>query len=277
MKLSVNESGFSYIIDCFWTYIGDNKDLYACFILYVLAILILLIWKKDKEINVFVKPLIIWGLTVFNPIIAVPLVEILGLDERFYRFFWIVPAPFLIGYVLVKFIGEDKRTLKIVAFLVFGLVAIQFLNIIEASPNIENIYKIDNKYIEVAEIISEDKEENSVVALYDYQTYMNIRTYDAAIKTIFDYYDFMHTCNGQLNIHQGSVEYVLREEDDYNLLKYIFFYNQVCDPKELTEALENMEIDYIILPHNLENAYKMFTDSGCELLDSTEAYHVLKY
>ncbi|MFR1310472.1 MAG: hypothetical protein ACLSCO_17400 [Gallintestinimicrobium sp.] len=55
-----------------------------------------LVYKKDRKLtDLFVWPFLTLLVTVYNPFLMRPIIEKMGWEDRYMRFYWPLPAEFL--------------------------------------------------------------------------------------------------------------------------------------------------------------------------------------
>ncbi len=72
----------------FWKYWNG-----ALYLVPYLGCLVYLVYKKDKKLmELFVWPFLILLATVYNPFLMRPIIEKMGWEDRYMRFYWLLPA-----------------------------------------------------------------------------------------------------------------------------------------------------------------------------------------
>ena len=208
MHFDTNEhSGTDY----FWTamklYISTfTPAIKVLLIGYVLLLLFILIKGNKKERLFYCASLGVLVFVCFNPWMAWLLVDKFGFALRYFRLFWIIPVSMGYTYFAVKlysrFKGKWKRVLCYV--LVICLVGFSYFQIYAKSKSrdiytgavkntglipIPNIYRVEDEVIEACRIIEEDAGDEKALkrALYNKDVFLEIRTYDASILSMFQY------------------------------------------------------------------------------------------
>ena len=130
-----------------------------------LGCLVYLVYKKDKKLmELFVWPFLILLATVYNPFLMRPIIEKMGWEDRYMRFYWLLPAEFLCAYLLARLVNRKaKREVQFaVGVVVLGIVFLCGSSLVKYIPD-ENVYKIDSWVLETSELIAEtSKKENPV-------------------------------------------------------------------------------------------------------------------
>ena len=148
-----------------------------------LGCLVYLVYKKDKKLmELFVWPFLILLATVYNPFLMRPIIEKMGWEDRYMRFYWLLPAEFLCAYLLARLVNRKaKREVQFaVGVVVLGIVFLCGSSLVKYIPD-ENVYKIDSWVIETSELIAETSEKENPVILVDQEMYSSIRQYDPTV------------------------------------------------------------------------------------------------
>ena len=152
------------------------------FVIYLGGLLYIARQKSYVMKQVFVAPFLILLFTVFNPLLMEPILEITDWRDRYSRFFWMLPVEILSAYLLACLLEKQKRAQERAALGVF-VVCLLFL-CGGSATKIElddNIYKLDDSVIEVAEMIDAASDKKNPVVFYDEELYYWIRQYDASL------------------------------------------------------------------------------------------------
>ena len=89
----------------FWKYWNG-----ALYLVPYLGCLVYLVYKKDKKLmELFVWPFLILLATVYNPFLMRPIIEKMGWEDRYMRFYWLLPAEFLCAYLLARLESQSKE------------------------------------------------------------------------------------------------------------------------------------------------------------------------
>lgn len=173
-----DEIGIDFFLDYFWSYWGNMLYL----VLYLGILLYFFKYGSKLMKQIFVWPFIILLLTVYNPLIMGPVLELTGWADRYSRFFWVLPVEILCAYVFATLIERQKNVSNkaVVACLVICIVLMCGDVPIKKIPD-ENIYKMDNYIIEISELIGEAKTTEQPILVCDRNVYYQIRQYDASL------------------------------------------------------------------------------------------------
>lgn len=139
------------------------------FSLFYIALLYICLKKEEKETKyIFVYPSLFLLFIIFNPVTA----QIIGGHlvgwDVYWRVFWTLPLIAVIAYGGTQVVriqeGKRKQILTQIAIALIIILCGKFALNTELFSYPENLYKIPNEVIEVADIILEDGEEPRVAA-----------------------------------------------------------------------------------------------------------------
>ena len=276
MWITVEEYGKKYIVECLKRYISGNVFLIGLFIIYLISILFLLVKGSKKEKAVFVYPSIIWVLTVFNPWIAIRFITIFKVDERYYRFFWMLPITILVTYMFGKILERYNRICKISIFVICLLVFVFCRRSLLSPPVIpDNMYKISKEVIQAADIVTEDKNGIKKKALYDTTFFYEIRQYDASFQSFINEKELKELANIQLN-EKHIIETIIAK-DYHTLIKYIYFLDATVNDNLIKAAFHTEQVDYIFMSKSKTALQEQFIRCGCAIIGETENYIILRW
>ena len=201
--------------------------------------------KRDLK-AVFVYPVLIYIIIIFNPFIHWILIWKMGFSGRSHRFFWIIPMVFVLSWLATEIVfqtkGRGRRSL-----LFFALVGMCFLAgrpmYYEDHYRTENIYKVTNETIQISNKLKEleGTQEKRVVINEHHLNYL-IRQYDPSICLL---------------INVGNIETLEQTTEldyKYNLQKggseiiVGYFHNHYeTELDKVYESLKEGAIEYLVL------------------------------
>lgn len=217
------------------------------YIVLYLGCLFYIVRKKDKIMTqVFVWPFVILLATVFNPLIMEPVLDKLGWRNRYNRFYWMLPVTFLCAFFAAKLIVKQKKGAERNILILF-MICLLFLcggSTSEAAVD-DNIYKIDDSVIAVADMIEEHAEMENPVVFWDADMYYWIRQYDPALiaavpHSITDIYRFMSADGIDVEEQYESKKKALS----------MFMRGVEIDVETANELLEEQNVDYFVRNKN---------------------------
>lgn len=156
---------------------------YGLFFVIYLGGLLCIARSNSAELKqIFVWPFLILLITVFNPLVMEPILQRTNWQDRYDRFYWMLPVELLSAYLLAVLIDRQKRREER-ALMILMAACLIFLcggSATELALD-DNIYRIDSDIIKTAELIDAVSEKERPVVFYDEETYYWIRQYDASI------------------------------------------------------------------------------------------------
>lgn len=244
MNLDISQLGIDYIITVFRQYFAGIDGYLAIFILCV-VIVFGIAEKKEREL--FVYPILALAAVVYNPLVMNLVIIKLSLSQRYYRYLWLLPIGFVIGFALVKLIGNIKGKLgKAVAMagVLFSLFYVGNSIFPIYSPN-ENIYKLPQDTLELDRIITEDSKETERVCLYADGYSLQVRQYDASIISVLSRKQLLSWNIDVTN--QEQVQQIIEKQYGRYILTLLVRYGQRIEPDIVKKYLEKYDVNYIII------------------------------
>ena len=265
MSISASELGIAFVKTCFSLFQGEGNFLY----LAVTCLIYLLIRKKEPWKSFWGLYGIFLTLVVFNPLIW-RVVDLLGLDDEYYRFLWLIPVTPLVAYALATVITKlQKRTLRMTALA--GTVAVIIFtgqSIFSRSwETIDNIYKIPDEVIEICEIIRADCDKNQPVVASDFDLSVLINQYAPEIDLILSY--------RQVATLEELYSYENFVDKPADRLYHVLIDELTHDGDYLVHALREANVDYIVT-HRGNNVRGYIRDSQCRLIAELEKYCIFR-
>lgn len=239
--VNVFENGIGYLTKCLSLYNSGT----GYFIMYLFAVLYILIKGEKRDRELFLPGAAVLLVTVFNP--AVPLVidKIFDVSSEYYRLFWVAPVVILVPYVATLMIydsprGRGRQIAAILAVAVFILGG----NFVYAKgfDIAENIYKIPDELIQVADIIHDDSQKEYTKAFFEYEYNMEIRQYDPKMLLTVDREDYLYAMN-----YSYTDEMIADEDKPVNRILALLVRNQKITEEAFTGALEETDTEYIVV------------------------------
>lgn len=180
--LSVAEQGLRFIWDCFVKYQGT----WAYLLLGALAVVLVLLYRKKEAAFLF-----LWypaGASSYGiqSVSDEPDYRKKDFESEFYRFFWLVPLPFLLAYILVESGVQLKKGWKRVVLLlaVGGLVLFWNRASLRQLATVsipKNVYKVEDDLLAVSELIHRDSTEEEPKVAFPLEYNLQARQYDPSL------------------------------------------------------------------------------------------------
>lgn len=245
-------------------------------ILYVVCIIILLIIRKRDARQLFIFPLAVQLLTVFNPLLLGFLVSVMGFENRYLRLLWIVPFFITIAYTAVVIIfSVRKKALRFgLSLAIAALICLFGIPVFwgkEVPPYVkaENTAFTQDEVLELSRIYHQEGEACPLV-LHDFWLTLNYRMYDPAIKSYLGRNSFMY-------LNQTSTDAFKKKENVSKArrrLLLVYYYEDLSVSKEnFIRAAQKLGIQYITASASSPlNDY--FREAGMIYKGSTSSYCV---
>lgn len=267
--------GWDFVWQNFQFFISQSKLWYA---FPILMLLVLFTKKKEYRLLGF-YPYFIFGLTVCNPFLIGIAGKVIGLSDRYYRFFWVLPLGLMMGLLVTWIIGKIKW--KVVK----GLVLVVCLGGIilfgnpayysEEAPEYmkkENDFYITDMVVDISKEFHKHGLKNPKVVYPDWMVY-EMCQYDPSVISLF-------TREEIPRLFPESIDPLITavEEKNYELIvKYVYLttWIDLVNPELFHEASKALEIDYYVIPREMEWVIDFYETSGCELTGEIEGYYIL--
>lgn len=265
MNISASELGIGFVKVCFSLFQDKGSFLYL-----TAVCLIYLLVRKREPWKTF------WGLygvflllIVFNPLIW-RVVDLLGLDDEYYRFLWLIPITPLIAYGATTLVMKaQKKTLRLLVLV--GAAAVIVLcgqSIFSRSwEPIDNIYKIPDEVIEICEIIRADCDKEEPVVASDFELSVLINQYAPEMDLILSYREV-----AKLNELYSYGDYVDKPQDR---LYHVLIDQLTHDEGYLVHALKEGNVDYIVT-HRGAPTRNYILESQCRLIAELKQYCIFR-
>lgn len=248
---------FNSMKEAFLEYFVDNWQGHIA--LFIIAMIIVIIFAKQSKIRsatVYI-PLLVLLLVILNPIVYKVIVS--EYDYSYYRTFWLILLPFIIG-AAVCLVIEKADEHKRFAALIMAVAAIMLTGPIVGTNHkmypVKNIYRIDNQVIEVADIIMADKCENKKAMVPDNMTWQ-IRQY-VDIKLLIG--------RSAWHAYSNDVDGVV-----YNMVHS----KKIFSAKTVTEKLTEYDFPFLVLEAGMTTREDMW-ECGFENIGATDDYEVYR-
>ncbi len=269
MDVNATELGNAFVETCFGKYQGTGWFLYLtalCFLFFLL--------RKKEEWRTFFG---LYGgfllLVVFNPLVIWRIVALLGLDDEYYRFLWLIPVVPILAYAGTKLTElAGKRWGKKIGGLCLAGTACLFLAagtpFFSRSLSLaENIYKIPDEVIEICEIIRADcpKKEPCVAADFDLDVLIN--QYAPDLKPILSY-----RAIADIRELEAQGDYI---DEAPSRLYHVLIEETPHDEGYLIYALSEGNVDYIVT-HRGTPVREYILESQCRLIAELDQYCIFR-
>ena len=239
---TIAETGLFYIWRCLLAYNG------LCFyiILYIILLVFIAAKGSKEEKRSFLYPAAIMLLTVYNPIFPLIINRFFDVNKEYYRLFWIAPIVLLPSYMAAKETGAGRRSrgAKCIMFVACTLIFVGMGTFVYKGgyPMQENIYKVPNEVLEVADIIHRSASVKYPTSICDYNLHMELRQYDASILLAADRTQYLEAITDTFQDEQT-------QQENYYVNKLLAVVARgVSIPKEeFLESLDATNTEFVVL------------------------------
>lgn len=264
--ISIKEQGLTFIFECLKVY--QETWLYA--LLSILCLIIFIRYKKKNALFLFGWYPLILALTVYNPFLMNTVIEKMGFESEYYRFFWLLPVNFLLAYGAVEFISSTRKVWKkaVIAAVFFGSVLIchkeSVLDVLDLSLP-QNVYKAEDDLLAISEIIHRDSTEEQPTVALPLEYNLQARQYDPSLKLSIER-DKMLYWLGSTTVGSYSAEnkkYLYQSR----IMEVIYGGNNIS-PKKLKIALRKTKTDYLVA-YKAHQVHDTILEAGCTAVGVT--------
>lgn len=273
-EVTVKEYGLWFVVECFGRY-WEN----LLFPLLFLAALLWCLLRHRKQVPVvFAGYTVFLCLTAYNPLFVKYLVPLLGFENEYYRFFWILPViPGLAYYGTRLVFSIKKRSRRILLGIVLGALVVLAGNPAPGAAGgfsfPQNLYKVPNDLRAVCDVIHQDRGMENPRVVFEEELNLLARQYDASMQLVLnrDYilYRAGNTVAGSANEESASYR-------NQKLVMDVVFYEEEVPRKDFQKALTRLKTDYLVV-YASRGIQDYLKEAGCRLVTVTGAYAVYSW
>lgn len=232
-----------FLADAFLIYTEKNPIWY----LYFFSVLYIVFAGKKEGRCIFVYPLLVQLLTIFNPLFLGIFIEKFGFGNRYLRFFWMLFFYGVIAYAGVDLLFRLRKTgIKIIAFcLLAGLVAEMGKPVfgggdIPEYKMAENPQFTSNEILKLSHLYHSEGVEVPHI-LFDGWLLLNYRSYDPDITSELTRERFEY----MINYDEESFLKGKASENIKNIFRVYSYGDFGVAPEEFLKALDSEKINYV--------------------------------
>ncbi len=264
--LSIQEQGLGYIAACFERYLGTG----AYVVLGILGLLFLVIQKKKEGRFLFIGYPLALLCTVFNPVLMNPVIEKMGFEAEFYRFFWLLPISFFLAYGLVELASGRKTHFQKAGVLLVVCVLVLFWNRDALKTALtfsipDNVYKAEDGLLEASELIHQNSAEKEPKVAFPLEYNLQARQYDPSLRLTLE--------RNKMLYYLGITTAGTFSEEDSSYRRQAVIMDVVCGgkqvrPGKLKKALNATKTDYIVA-FKFHDVHEVLQKAGCTPIGET--------
>lgn len=278
--VGINADGYNwdFIVQNINNYVGSGK------IWYLFPILLLVILKfTNKQTRVIgFYPYLIFACTVCNPFIISIVGKKIGLSDRYYRFFWILPLGIMVGCLCAVFVDKIGSRVGKIVVIVGVLITILILGSpvynSAFSPSYmkrENNYFTTDTVIGISRVIHKYSKTEPIV-LYPSEIMYDICQFDANANSYLDRGEAWAILD---EASDEMLDWIVADCKYEKIVKYIYVSGRIdkASTELMKEAFGNTGVNFLVLPQSNEALIEYYKDVGCELVGNCDGYDVLYY
>lgn len=236
-------------------------------IVLLAAVCVLILLKKTEQDKMLLAFLLVFAIIYTFPPTAYVIIKCIG-DIVYWRMFWLIPIPVVIGCAVVK--GTDLlkdrvlREIMFTAAVLFLACSGMFLFSDENIDRNANVYGVPNNVIEICEALQDDAEEQNLeeyTVAPDRKYASWIRVYDPSIHTLYG---------------RGGNGSVMHDNDPTAMEIFETISGKSPDLTKLKKDLKEEDCEYVVGRPSRLDAEKAEA-AGFRVVKQTEKYIILYY
>lgn len=276
--LGVTAEGYGW--DFIWQnlqyFMGDSMLWY----LFPLTLVLALVTRKKEYRVLGVYPYLLFLITVCNPYLITFMGSLIGLSDRYYRFFWLIPLGLSFGVIIAHAMDHiNKKAFKgilcaVCAALIIGLGSPAFFG--QSAPRFafaETGYYNSESTIRISKELHKHGIEIPVVAYPDTLLY-DLCQYDPYHISVLtrDETPWIMSSFSMETLHQ-----VISDKNYEMIVKYVFLSGWIdqISAEELREAFTNYRVDYFVIPEDQSQVLEYYEAAGCVISGHTDGYYIV--
>lgn len=272
MVVLYNGSLIDFIKRIFDVYNGDTAYLY--YYAFFIAIIVILFVGGRYYSSVFVYPVLLFFVAVFNPVSVGFFNEMQLIPTgRFYRFLWIPPVVtgivFSLTLVIYKLKNKTARYISIALACAVLIILGNPSETIQKYQMATNIYKIPQFIIDISECIHNDYGDGTPTLYYDDNVLFFYRTYD--LNTI----SFRGRGETIGDVTDEQAKAIIEQGVPHSILDLVIFQNKKHLISNTNVCMYLTPIDYIICKQQ-EGNIAYYTEIGMKYLGVFDGYEVYR-
>ena len=276
MDIHISEWGWGFVGECFRRFQGDG----VFFVFFVLSVIAAAIFLKTRWKKGLFAYLLFLALTAFNPILVIPLVNWLALDDEYYRFIWLLPVTVLIAWLAVYLVERVSKPVLRAVVCVLCIIVLAFPGksiLSRGLESAENLYKIPDEVVEVSQklhALAEENGDEELRVVSDFDLVVTLNQYDPSIFQIVSYADvnLLSTYDNPEEYENTFPPYLKSQMHIYQTL-----YNQVeYTWMDLGGSFRETETDFVVMKKSDPMLEYILTQS-CNIVDEAGQYVIMEF
>ncbi|MCR5160337.1 MAG: hypothetical protein K6C06_01085 [Lachnospiraceae bacterium] len=261
-----------FIWDSFTNYAGSSK----IWLFYPIALIVIAVFDGKDGRRLFLYPLLLQILTIFNPLIVGKLVSRFGFGERYLRMFWILQYYVVIAYAGMLIVRRFRKKVwrsgaaaVLAAMLIFAGRPV-FLGEDTPGYNLaENTAFVEDEYIQLSAIFhSEGKKMPRI--LYHPEMVLTYREYDPDVQSLITRkaLEIMLSYENEQAFFKGKMKKYFKR-----LMRVYWYDDTNVTSSRFLRALRKRKVDYIVTISDTQ-LKEYFEENGLTVIGST-AHHLV--
>lgn len=266
--------GWDFIWQNIKAYSGGNR-LWVFLIFFFLLVLV----NKNKDSRFLgIYPYIFFFATVCNPLLIGTAGKLMGLSDRYYRFFWLLPVAPMIGICYKELADKiPLKWMKCVIWLAVMFIVVKLGTIVYKPIGLyvkkTNDYYTWDETLEISKLLHAEGIERPKV-LYSGWLLYDMRQYDPTIISVLGRSDLE---TSSTFFEENDIEDLKKNKDYFSILKWAHLasYKETVTADIFREAVEAEQVDYVVISSADVDALSYYQICGCSVLGEASGYFVL--
>ena len=268
--------GTRILYDSFVTYSAGNR----IWVLYFAALLYLCFGAGKDARRLFIYPLLLQAVTIFNPVVAGEIVVHFGFAERYLRMLWVLEFYIVTAYALIHLIGRLKsKAARAGVIAAAALLVVVLGNPVfvgkdaPAFAAASNTEFAPDEVVELAKVLHSENIPRPRV-LYDGYLLTNYRMYDPSVRSFMNRKRFLKLL--ATDEEKFEAKKYLKKKNLKNLMRVFFYGNTNVPYEDFRKAGKSRKLDYVVL--TVDSPLNDYMEkAGLTQIGSTDAYNVWRF
>ena len=254
----------------------ENLQWYV--LVYLICLILIAFFGGRLYRRTFLFPVLLLGLTVYNPLLIVPLAQrFSSVDSRIRRIFWLLPVELVlsvISAVLIVRLGKLWKQIVVTLALIV-LISVAGLSVLTGYHKADNLQKLDAECVTLAQAIEQDigrerYSSDATCICYASPYLEQIREYDPALSCVISREDILRWDGNQLT--EDKVNEILDAQNPQQILDLALQFGILIDPDEFSWAVSRLGVQYIICTNSTTGIQEYLSDLYYTPITETQQY-----
>lgn len=268
--------GWDFIWQNLQNFMGNSMLWY-----FLPALVLFVLVARNKEYRVIgFYPYLIFVITVCNPYLITIAGSVIGLADRYYRFFWLIPLGLTFGVIIAGTMAKIKKKVfkgilcAVSLIIVFALGSPAYLGQVAPKYMVtETRYYNSESTIRISEEFHKHGIEMPVVVYPDNLLY-DLCQYDPYHISVLTRDETPRIMN---SFSMEALQQVIADKNYEMIVKYVFLSGWIdqLTSEELREAFTNYRVDYFVIPESQSQVLEYYEAAGCVISGHTDGYYIV--